>query len=158
MSSKVGTIYTLKTFSNWNLVNFLTSRELSYCCIQSHMCEMLFAGNHSLTRTVPLVSYIKNSIRLWYYASLSTCCQNVKKNWGHRENLGESWPQTLKGSDREKCQFEYFVNFQRYNFAIFLWRGSMNEISLIGEKKFMITEEKVGKMTTVWGDNLPSWA
>ena len=24
-----------------------------------------------------------------------------EKNWGHRENLGE----TFKGSDREKCQF-----------------------------------------------------
>ena len=29
----------------------------------------------------------------------------LKKNWGHRENLGESGGQTFKGSDREKCQF-----------------------------------------------------
>ena len=28
-----------------------------------------------------------------------------KKNWGHRENLGESGGQTFKGSDREKRQF-----------------------------------------------------
>ena len=28
---------------------------------------------------MPLVSYIKNSLRFWYYASLSTCCQNLKK-------------------------------------------------------------------------------
>ena len=28
-----------------------------------------------------------------------------KKNWGHWENLGESWDQTFEGSDREKCQF-----------------------------------------------------
>ena len=28
----------------------------------------------------------------------------------------------------------------------------------IGEKKFMITKEKLGKMTTFWGNNLPSWA
>ena len=34
----------------------------------------------------------------------STCCQILKKNWGHRENLGESGGQTFKGSDREKCQ------------------------------------------------------
>ena len=30
--------------------------------------------------TVPLVSYIRNSLRLWYYASISTCCQNLEKN------------------------------------------------------------------------------
>ena len=29
----------------------------------------------------------------------------LKKNWGHRENLGESGGQTFKGSDREKCKF-----------------------------------------------------
>ena len=38
-----------------------------------------------LRTTVPLVSYIWNSLRFWYYASLSTCCQNLKKNWGHWE-------------------------------------------------------------------------
>ena len=53
-----------------------------------------------LRTTVPLVSsYIRNSLRFWYYASLSTCCQNLEKNWGHRENLGESGGQTFK------CQF-----------------------------------------------------
>ena len=49
---------------------------------------------------MPLVSYIRNSLRFWYYASISTCCQNLEKNWGHRENLGESGGQTFKGSDR----------------------------------------------------------
>ena len=43
---------------------------------------------------VPLVSYIKISLTFWYYASLSSCCQNLeKKNWGHRKNLGESQDQ-----------------------------------------------------------------
>ena len=32
-----------------------------------------------LRTTVPLVSYIRNSLRFWYYASLSTCCQNLEK-------------------------------------------------------------------------------
>ena len=32
-----------------------------------------------LRTTVPLVSYIKNSLRFWYYTSLSTCCQNLEK-------------------------------------------------------------------------------
>ena len=31
---------------------------------------------------MPLVSYIRNSLRFWYYASLSTCCQNLKKKTG----------------------------------------------------------------------------
>ena len=44
---------------------------------------------------VPLVSYIRNSLRFWHYASLSTCCQNLEKNWGHWENLGESGGQTF---------------------------------------------------------------
>ena len=51
----------------------------------------------TLRTAVPLVSYIKNSLRFWYYASLSTCCQNLEKKWGHRENLGESGGQTFKG-------------------------------------------------------------
>ena len=29
----------------------------------------------------------------------------LKKNWGHRKNLGESGGKTFKGSDLETCQF-----------------------------------------------------
>ena len=65
----------------------------------------LFHFSDSLRTPVPLASYIRNSLRFWYYASLSTCCQNLEKNWGNRENLGESGCQTFKGSDREMCQF-----------------------------------------------------
>ena len=54
---------------------------------------------------MPSVSYIRNSLRFWYYANLSTCCQNLEKNWSHRENLGEGGGQTFKGSDREKYNF-----------------------------------------------------
>ena len=42
-----------------------------------------------------------------------------KLNWGHRENLGERGGQTVKGFEREKCQFWYFGNFQHQGFAIF---------------------------------------
>ena len=68
---------------------------------------------------MPLVSYIKNSLRFWYYASFSTCCQNLEKDWGHQENLRERRSQTFKGSDGEKCQFQYFGNFQHQAFASF---------------------------------------
>ena len=43
----------------------------------------------------------------------------LKKNWSQRENLGESGGQTFKGSDREKCQFQFFGNFQHQAFASF---------------------------------------
>ena len=33
----------------------------------------------NLRTTVPLVSYIRNYLRFWYYASLSICCQNLEK-------------------------------------------------------------------------------
>ena len=55
-----------------------------------------------LRMTVLLVSYIRNFLRFCYYASLSTCCQNLKKKTGVTgQNLGESGRQTFKGSDRE---------------------------------------------------------
>ena len=31
---------------------------------------------------MPLVSYIRNSLRFWYHASLSTCCPNLEKKIG----------------------------------------------------------------------------
>ena len=42
-----------------------------------------------LRTTVPLVSYIRNSLRFWYYASLSTCCQNLGKIGITGKILGE---------------------------------------------------------------------
>ena len=44
---------------------------------------------HSLRTTVPLVSYIRNSLRFWYYASLSTCCQNLEIKLGSSEKIWE---------------------------------------------------------------------
>ena len=32
-----------------------------------------------LRTTVPLVSYIRISLRFWYYAILSTCCESLEK-------------------------------------------------------------------------------
>ena len=59
----------------------------------------------ALRMTVPLVSYIRNSLRFWYYASLSTCCQNLEKKLGSLGKFGRKRGQTFKGSDPEKCQF-----------------------------------------------------
>ena len=85
----------------WQILLERRLKRSSVSCISIFACKT----GKSLRTTVPLVSYIRNSLRFWYYASLSTCCPNLEKNWGHRENLGESGGQTFKGSDREKCQF-----------------------------------------------------
>ena len=56
---------------------------------------MFAEGTVHFKETVPLVSYMRNSLRFRCYASLSTCCRNVEKNWGHRKNLGEGGGQTF---------------------------------------------------------------
>ena len=54
---------------------------------------------------MPLVSYIRNSLRFWHYADLSACCQNLEKNCFYQENLRKDGGRTVKGSDPEKYQF-----------------------------------------------------
>ena len=61
-----------------------------------------FHFSASLRTTVPLVSYIRISLRFLVLYSLSTCRENLEKNWNHRKNSGERGGQTFKGSDREK--------------------------------------------------------
>ena len=47
----------------------------------------------------------KNTSAFNYWDDFTTCCQILKKDWGHCENLGECGGQAFKGSDREQCQF-----------------------------------------------------
>ena len=47
----------------------------------------------------------RNSLRFWYYASLSTFCQNLEKNGAHWENLGERGGQTLRDLPEKSAQF-----------------------------------------------------
>ena len=53
-----------------------------------------------------LVSYIKDSLRFWYYASLSTCCQNLEKEIGVTGRIWEKAGVKLLRDLTEKC-----VNF-----------------------------------------------
>ena len=74
---------------------------------------------------MPLVSYIRNSLRFWYYADLSTCCQNLeKKYWSHQENLGEGGGQTFKESDREKYNFSTLA---ASNIRLLIFFGEENQ-------------------------------
>ena len=81
-----------------------------------------------------------NSLRFWYYASLSTYCQNLEKNWGHWENLGESKGQTFNGSDQVSISVLWQLPVSA--FFYFWWRGSINKISPIGEKKNSWSQKK----------------
>ena len=38
-------------------------------------------------------------------------CTFLEKNWGHRENLGESGGQTFKGSDQKSGNFSTLATF-----------------------------------------------
>ena len=60
---------------------------------------------------MPLVAYIRNSLRFWYYASVSICCQNLEKNWGHRENLGESGVKLLRDLTERSVNFSTLATF-----------------------------------------------
>ena len=59
-----------------------------------------------LRTTVPLVSYIRNSLRFCYYASLSTCCQNLEKKIGVTGKIWEKAGVKLLRDPTEKS-----VNF-----------------------------------------------
>ena len=45
----------------------------------------------TLRTTMPLVAYIRNSLRFWYYASFSTCCQNLEKKLVSPGKFGRKW-------------------------------------------------------------------
>ena len=58
-----------------------------------------------LRTTVPLVSYIRNSVRFWYYASLSTCCQNLEKNGVTRKIWEKVGVQLLRDLTEKSVNF-----------------------------------------------------
>ena len=65
-----------------------------------------FHFSASLRTTVPLVSYIRISLRFWYYTSLSTCCENLDKKI---EVTGKTWEKEgvklLRDLTEKSCQF-----------------------------------------------------
>ena len=70
----------LKFLVNFTLLKYVKSQG-SYGFLITK--ELIFGFQIlDLRTTVPLVSYIRNSLRVWYHASLSTCCQNLEKKLG----------------------------------------------------------------------------
>ena len=54
---------------------------------------------------MPFVSYIRNSLRFWYYASLSTCCQNLEKNWVTGKILEKAGVKLLRDLTEKSVNF-----------------------------------------------------
>ena len=76
---------------------------------------------------MPLVSYIRNSLKFWYYAALSTCCQKLEKKLGSPEKSGRSGGgggQTFKGSDRVKYNFSTLA---ASNIRLLIFFGEENQ-------------------------------
>ena len=65
--------------------------------------HLMTLPKHSLRTTAPLVSYIRNSLRFWYYASLSTCCQNLEKKIGVTGKIWEKVGVILLRNLTENC-------------------------------------------------------
>ena len=101
-----------------------------------------------LRTTVPLVSYIKISLRFWYYASLSTCCQNLEKNWVTGKNWEKAGVKLLRDLTEKSVNFS---TLPTSNIRLLLFLGEEDEqtkLVRLVRKKFMVTEEKLGKMTS----------
>ena len=73
----------------------------------------------------------------------------LKKNWGHRENLGESGFKLLRDLTEKSVHFCTFGNFQYQVFASFVEEDQQTKLIRLVRKKLMITEEKLGKITTL---------
>ena len=54
---------------------------------------------------MPLGSYIKISLRLWYYASLNACCQNLEKKLGSPGKFGRKRGSVLRDLTEESANF-----------------------------------------------------
>ena len=74
---------------------------------------------------MPLVSYIRISLRFWYYASLGTCCQNLEKKIGVTGKIWEKAGVKLLRDLTEKS-----VNFSTLatsNIRLLLFFGEENQ-------------------------------
>ena len=73
-----------------------------------------------LRTTVPLVSYIRNSLRVWYYAFLTTCCEYLEKKMVSLENLGESEVKLLRDLSEKSANFSTWAT-SNIGLLLFFW-------------------------------------
>ena len=73
---------------------------------------------------MPLVSTSGTLSDFGIMPALVLVVKILKKNWGHRENLGEGGGQTFKGSDREKYTFSTLA---ASNIRLLIFFGEENQ-------------------------------
>ena len=66
----------------------------------------------------------RKSLRFLYYASLSTCCQNLEKNWVHWKNLGESGDRSFRGLTEKSVDFSTLATS---NIKLLLFFGEVDQ-------------------------------
>ena len=84
---------------------------------------------------MPLVYYIRNSLRFWYNTALSTCCQNLEKNWGYRENLGEGGVKLLRDLAEKSINFSTLAASNIRLLIFFGEEDQQEKLAQIGEKQ-----------------------
>ena len=93
---------------------------------------------------MPLVSCIKNSLICCYYASVPVVkiSKKIVVIWKIEKKARVN---LLRDLTKKSVNFSALMTF---DIRLLVCFGEEDEISPIGEKKFLITEEKLGKMTT----------
>ena len=95
---------------------------------------------------MPLVSYIRNSLRFWCYASFSTSYQNHEKKIGVTDKICEKARVKLLRDLTEKVSILVLWQLPTLGFCYVLSKRLMKEMNPTSEKKFTITEEKLRKL------------
>ena len=96
-----------------------------------------------------LVSYIRNSLRFWYYASLNTRCQNLEKKIGVTGKIWEkAGVKLLRDLTERSVNFSTLATSNIRLLAVFGEEDQKTKLVRLVRKKFIITEEKLGKMTS----------
>ena len=159
MSSQLFICRIFFSTSHWKMLSTISAfrKKAGLCFVKLNGSNLTPKISHFLVLALGL---IKNSLRFWYYASCSTCCQNLEKKT--LRVTGKNWEKA--GVKLLRDLTEKSVNLSTLttsNIRLLLFFGEEDqqmEISPTGEKKFMVTEEKLGKISTFWRNDLPSWA
>ena len=99
---------------------------------------------------MPLVSYIRNSLRFWYYAFLSACCQNVEKKLGSLGKFGrERGLNFLRDLTKKSVNFSALITS---NIRLLLFFGEEDQetklVRLVRKKSWLLKKNS-GKLQLV---------
>ena len=122
------------------------------CSVEFELTFVFYCNMYDelkLRTTVPLVSYIRSSLRFWYYASISTCCQNLGKEIGVTRKIWEkSGVKLLRDRTEKSVNFSILATFDIRLLLVFGEEDQQMKLVQFVRKKCMITKQKLRKMTT----------